>query len=85
MKKIDLLLRDYVTRLSTDNLRFVYERVTNRLGGDLAEVVEFFSQEPNLDKWLSSAKSGIELFDMVDYISTFVCKEYGRRIPELIV
>lgn len=85
MRKIEIVLREYVSKLSTENLKFLYERLNNRLGGDIAEVLEFLSKNSEVDKWFSSARSAIELFSMVDNTQEFVDKEYGRRLPDLIV
>lgn len=85
MRKIEIVLREYASKLSTDNLKYLYERLDNRLGGDLAEVLDFMSKNSELDKWFSAARSAVELFNMVDNAQEYIDKEYGRRIPDLII
>lgn len=79
MKKPESLLREYAARLSDDNLKFLCGRLTQRLGGDLPEVLDFYSSTLDMDRWLSSAKTCNELYDMVDITAGFIEKEYAKR------
>jgi hypothetical protein len=82
MKKPESLLKEYAQRLSEENLKFVNGRLTQRLSGDLPEVLNFFSNNNDMDRWLSSAKNSWELFDMLDALHKFVDKEYSTRFGE---
>lgn len=82
MKKPETLLKEYVQRLSDENLKFVNGRLSQRLAGDLPEVLEFFSNSNEMDRWLSSAKSCWDLYDMVDMAQKFAEKEFARRFGE---
>lgn len=85
MRKVEVLLRDYVSKLSLDNLRFLTERLNDRYSGDLAEALDFLAKNSELDRWLSSAKSGVELFEMIELIQEYVTKEFSRKSPEIVV
>ena len=79
MRKPDMFLREYVQKLSDDNLKFVTGRLTQRLAGDIPEALDFFSSSGDVDRWLSSAKTAWELYDMVDVAHDHVEREYSRR------
>lgn len=85
MKKVDTLLKDYTTRLTTDSLKFLYERLSVRASGDLAECLDFMSNNNDIDKWLKNSSSANDFYDMIDLVEKFVEKEYRKRIPDLVV
>jgi hypothetical protein len=59
MKKPNIHLKEYCQKLSDDNVKFLYGRLTQRLGGDLAEAVDFLSSFRDLDRMLGSSELGI--------------------------
>ena len=83
MKKFDTVLKEYVNRLSLDNLKYLAVRLDERIGADLAEALDAMSSCQDLDRWLSSAKSYTEFYDMVDSIQEYIDRELGKRLPEL--
>ena len=81
MKKVETILKEYVGKLSDDNLRFLESRLGQRLSGDLPEALSFLAQTNDMDRWLSSAKGAIEFYDMVDTLAKYVEREYKKRNP----
>lgn len=79
MKKPDIYLKEYCQRLSDEQVKFLYQRLDQRLGGDMAEVFDYLSNVREIDRWLSGANSCDELYDMVDQVNSVVQKEYERR------
>ncbi len=79
MKKPENMVREYVRRMSDEDLKFVNSRLNQRLSSDLAEVLQYFSRANEMDRWLASAKEATELYDMIDMIQSFVEKESSRR------
>lgn len=79
MKKPDVYLKEYCQRLSEDNLKFLAQRLTQQLSGDMPEVLDYLSNVREIDRWLSAAESSDDLYNMVDQISTMVQKEYDKR------
>ena len=79
MKKPDVYLKEYCQRLSDDNLKFLAARLNQRLSGDVAEVLDFLSNVREIDRWLSSAATCDDLYNMVDLVHTSVTREYERR------
>jgi hypothetical protein len=79
MKKPENMVREYVRRLSDEDLKFINGRLNQRLSNDLSEVLNYLSRANEMDRWLASAKGASELYDMVDMVHSFVEKEGGRR------
>lgn len=79
MKKPDVLLREYVTKLSDDELDYLYVRFSQRLAGDVSECLTLVQKTHEVDRWLCSATSAVEFFDMVDKLAEFVEIETKRR------
>lgn len=79
MKKPEVYLKEYCTRLSEDNLKKLYCSLNQRMSGDLAEALTFLGSTKEMDKWFSSAVSAVELYDMIDMVADFVNKEYKKR------
>ena len=84
MRKLDPMLKDYCSKLSIDNLRFLSDRLDNRLGGDLAEALDFMSKNQEIDRWLNSAKSCDDLYNMIDTAQEYIYREASRRVPEMV-
>lgn len=82
MKKPDVYLKEYCTRLSDENLNFLHTRLGQKLSGDMAEALDFLSSVKEIDRWLSSADSSGEFFDMVDLILAACEQEHKKRFSE---
>lgn len=85
MKKLDNMLKDYVSKLSNENLKFIVERLTTRMSGDMADALDFVAKSNDVDKWLQSAKTCMEFYDMADLLLEYGEREYRKRIPEFVV
>jgi len=79
MKKSDNLLKDYVSRLTTEELRFICFRLDQRIGSDLSDALNIISKNVDVDKWLQTARNGEEFYDMVDTIFEYADREIGKR------
>jgi hypothetical protein len=84
MKKVDFVIRDYVSKLPFDNLRWLAERFEERIGPDLSEAIEFISKNSEIDKFLGTAKDYVEFWTAVDQVAAYVEKEFARRSPDLV-
>lgn len=78
-KKGDNFLKDYASRLSDEQLRFLDMRLKHRLTGDLADAVTLLSSSNDMDRHLSSAKGAEEFYDMLDAIQKQIERESRRR------
>jgi hypothetical protein len=84
MKKIDSVIKEYVTKLPFDSLKYLFDRFDERIGSDLSEAIEFISKHSEMDKFLAGAKNYEEFWNAVDLVSSFVEKEFIRRTPDLV-
>jgi len=85
MKKTDFILRECVSKLPAEELKFLGQRLNERLGSDLAEATEALSHIPEIDKYLSMAQNGDQFFDMIDLVTKQINKELERHIPDIVV
>ena len=79
MKRPDVYLKEYCYSLSEDNLKFLSQRLHYRLQDDLAEALNFLCNVREIDRWLVSAETCDELFDMLDLVQDCIMLENGRR------
>jgi hypothetical protein len=73
------IIREYAKKLSDDELRYLNIRLTQRIGGDIAEAVECIQSNQEMDRWLSGASSASDFFDMVDQVDGYIQQEVKRR------
>lgn len=78
MKKYDIC-KDFVRKLSDENLRYFKSKLAQRLGGDVGEVVEFVQKNSEMDRWLGSARNAEEYFDMIDHLDDMIESEIEKR------
>lgn len=79
MKKVSDTLKEYAKKLNDEDLKFLSTRFNQRIGSDLSDIVEFTQKSPEIDKWLMTAESAGDFFDMLDQIEYFVQQEGKRR------
>ena len=84
MKKVDTMLKEYVSRLSMENLKFLNLRLHQRIGSDLAEAIDSLASANDLDRWFGAARSCEEFYDMLDKTQEYVERELNRRIPDVV-
>jgi hypothetical protein len=84
MKKVDTSVRDYVSKLSFDNLKYLAERFNNRIGSDLSECADFISKSSDMDRLLGAAKNSEEFFAVLDSVAVAIEREFSRRIPDSV-
>jgi hypothetical protein len=79
MKKPEVCLKEYCQKLSDENLKWLYHRLSQRLGGDVSEATESLSSSKEIDRWLSTAESSDDFYDMLDAIERAASKECEKR------
>jgi hypothetical protein len=79
MKKPEVLLKEYVGKLSEENLVFLQSRFEQRLQGDLAECLVLLAKTTEIDKFLNTAKSSDEFYEFIDLVAEYVKKEFKKR------
>ncbi len=66
MKKAEILVKEYVSKLTDDQVLFLHLRLTQRYADDMSEALNLVSKNIEMDKWLCSATSSTEFFQMLD-------------------
>lgn len=83
-KSIDVYLKEYCHRLSDEDFRYLHQRATQKLFGDTAEILNFLCKTKELDKWLSSASSCQDLYNMLDLFGSVIEKEEETRQTQAV-
>lgn len=78
-KNDNSLLKEYVKKLSVDDLNFLIARLSQRLSGDMSEVAEFMQKDKDLDKWFCLSTNSQEWYDKIDKLQEFIKLEIDRR------
>ena len=79
MKNVDSSLREYVRRLSDEDLRFLYDRFSANLSGDRPQILDLLATNKEADRWLSTAADSTDFFERLDVIGDLITKEHLRR------
>ena len=82
MKKPESFLKEYARNLSDDHLYHLNTRFTQNLCGDRSEIAAIMQNHHTIDRWLCSASTCEEWFEMIDMIGDFVKQEVERRSGE---
>lgn len=72
-------VREYVRRLSDEDLKALSLRFSQNLCGDKAEIAELLSRSLDIDKWLRSASTSADYFNMMDEVERVTSAEAERR------
>lgn len=73
------LLKEYVKKLSIDDLNYLMIRLSQRFGSDLSEAAEMMQKDKELDRWLCASGNSSEWYNKIDKINDFVKVEIDRR------
>jgi len=79
MKKSNVILSEYVRKLSDEDLYFLGSRFKQNLSGDVAAITLLIQRDQSVDKLLSGASGAAEWFEMFDEVGRYVKEEYGHR------
>ncbi len=85
MKKDSVIVREYCSRVSDDELSSLVDKLTRPIGGDTSDVSFIFEKDKEIDRWLCQARSADDWFSKVDMIqdaSSYEQKRRGNRRPK---
>jgi hypothetical protein len=80
--KAEVIVKEYVKRISDEDLSFLGVRFKQNLCGDGVEIANKLAEDFEIDDWLSTSCSGEEWFEMIDLIADYVKSEYSRRVDD---
>jgi predicted transcriptional regulator len=78
-KNDNSLLKEYVKKLSVEDLNFLIVRLTQRLASDMSEAAELMQRDKDLDRWLCLSSNSQEWYDKIDKLQEFIKLELDRR------
>ena len=70
---------EFVRNVSDEDLKFITGRLSDRQGNDFAEALNLLSKNKQMDNYLGSAQSAMDLFDKCDYILKLSLSECKKR------
>ena len=79
-KDLNTTVTEYAHTLSDEEVRWLADRLSDRLSGDLAEALNFMSRNRRVDMILGGAGSANELYDLCDQITQVletICEKRG--------
>lgn len=80
-KSVDQQVKEYVKKVSDDDLKFLSSRLSQRLGGDLGEALALIQEQyPELNKVLSNTPCCDELYNVVDVIDRQVQEAANKKV-----
>ena len=71
-KQVADLMHSYLRKLSDDDRSFLQLRFRERMCGDMGEAVAFLQRNSEMDRWLSTASTANDLYDMVDTVAQYL-------------
>ena len=74
-----MILKEYVTRISDDDLKFLNSRISQKLSGDVPEALNLMAQSPDIDKLMRDQPNGEALYETLDALQQFLERESLRR------
>jgi len=78
-KDRNIILVEFISSLSEEDLRLIATRLTDRYSDDLPEALNFLSRHKRIDGVLKATKTADELYDLIDQMQSIAEKECDRR------
>jgi hypothetical protein len=78
-KKDGSLVKEYIQKISTEDLSFIVERLDQPLCGDRSDVALVFQKDKELDRWLMQSSGSEDWFNRVDFIQEAAIIEMSKR------
>jgi uncharacterized protein YqgV (UPF0045/DUF77 family) len=83
-KSVDQQIKECVKKVSEEDLKFLSQRLSQRLGGDLGESMSLIQERyPELNKVLINTPSCTDLYNVIDVIDRHVQDAANKKMPAL--
>lgn len=79
MKKNLEAVKHYARSLSEEQLEFLCDRLEQKFSTDLVDGLQIMQESADIDRWLASARSSKEFFEMIDVVKYILESEIKRR------
>lgn len=74
---------EYVATLSEDDIRTLYQRLSDKFSGDVPDALNVMSCDPRMDSVLGAAESSHDFFEILDKIREILGKEVKKKPSNL--
>jgi len=71
-------ISEYLRTLNDEELTFLVTRLSDKLGGDVAEALNFMSKSPSMDTMFRNAQNSDEVFDLCDKVRDMIAKDHRK-------
>jgi uncharacterized protein YqgV (UPF0045/DUF77 family) len=79
-KSVDQQIKECVKKVSDDDLKFISQRLSQRLCGDLGEALSLIQEKyPEINRVLSNASNSLELYNTIDVINNQMYEISNKR------
>jgi hypothetical protein len=79
MEKIPDIVKEYISGLNDDDLRYLHSRLDQKFSGDMAEALDLISDDHSMDYWLKASPSHNDFFNRIDFITNQLESECSYR------
>lgn len=80
VKSVDHQVKEFVKKISEDDLRWLQVRFKERVGSDLADALLLIQDHyPELNRLLANSPNSDAVFNVADVIDKFISEELKRR------
>ena len=79
MKNHSTTLREYSSRISDDDLKYLHTRLSQRLSGDVAEALQLLGRTSDVDRVFRDAGSGEGIYGAIDELQACLQREFEKR------
>jgi uncharacterized protein YqgV (UPF0045/DUF77 family) len=80
-KTVDQQIKECVKKVSEEDLKFLSQRLSQRLGGDLGEAMSLVQERyPDLNKVLTNTPSCSELYNVIDTLDRQIQEAASKKI-----
>jgi hypothetical protein len=77
--KVPNIVKEYVSVLSDEELKFLHMRLDQKFTGDQAEALQIVQRHEGVDNWLKAAKNHEEFYFLLDLLFHQMDHESKRR------
>lgn len=79
-KSLDQQIKECVKKISEEDLKFLFQRLSQRIGGDLSEAMILIQERyVELHKILSNTSSHLELYNVIDTIDKHIQEAVSKK------
>ncbi len=79
MKNHGTTLKEYASRISDDDLKYLHTRLSQRLSNDVAEALQVLGRVGDVDRAFRDAGNSEGVYETLDELQVFIETEFDKR------